>query len=450
MTTKKFTFESNFMEIILIKGAQLILSLSILVILHELGHYIPAKLFGCRVEKFYLFFDWPFALFKKKIGETEFGVGAFPLGGYVKISGIVDESFDTDHTDSEPKEWEFRSKPAWQRLIILLGGVTINFILGFLLYMMIMFVWGKTVVSEENLNSGFKVSELMQEVGFEDGDKILTVDGKEIVDQFDINKMLFTRGISQVQAVSLNGQRKTINIPEDIGTQMMESGLILSFIPIPDLVIDSVISDMPASYAGLQKGDIISRVNGSKILNPDDFDTQKSINADYIELEISRNGNLFDAVVPFDSDEKLIGINLASQRISPTKLEYGFFESISVGFDYGYWTLYDYVSQFQFVFTKAGASQLGGFGTIGKIFPAAWDWQRFWETTALLSIILAFMNLLPIPALDGGHVMFVLYEIVSGRKPNEKFMEYATLAGVILLIGVFLYANGMDVVRAVN
>ena len=438
------------MEIILIKGAQLILSLSILVILHELGHYIPAKLFGCRVEKFYLFFDWPFALFKKKIGETEFGVGAFPLGGYVKISGIVDESFDTEHTDSEPKEWEFRSKPAWQRLIILLGGVTINFILGFLLYMMIMFVWGKTVVSEENLNSGFKVSELMQEVGFEDGDKILTVDGKEIVDQFDINKMLFTRGISQVEALSLNGQRKTINIPEDIGTQMMESGQILSFIPIPDLVIDSVISDMPASYAGLQKGDIISRVNGSKILNPDDFDSQKSINADYIELEISRNGNLFDAVVPFDSDEKLIGINLASQRISPTNLDYGFFESISVGFDYGYWILYDYVSQFQFVFTKAGASQLGGFGTIGKIFPAAWDWQRFWETTALLSIILAFMNLLPIPALDGGHVMFVLYEIVSGRKPNEKFMEYATLAGVILLIGVFIYANGMDVVRAVN
>ena len=438
------------MEIILIKGAQLILSLSILVILHELWHYIPAKLFGCRVDKFYLFFDWLFALFKKKIGETEFGVGAFPLGGYVKISGIVDESFDTEHTDSEPKEWEFRSKPAWQRLIILLGGVTINFILGFLLYMMIMFVWGKTVVSEENLNSGFKVSELMQEVGFEDGDKILTVDGKEIVDQFDINKMLFTRGISQVQALSLNGQRKTINIPEDIGTQMMESGQILSFIPIPDLVIDSVISDMPASYAGLQKGDIISRVNGSKILNPDDFDSQKSINADYIELEISRNGNLFDAVVPFDSDEKLIGINLASQRISPTNLDYGFFESISVGFDYGYWILYDYVSQFQFVFTKAGASQLGGFGTIGKIFPAAWDWQRFWETTALLSIILAFMNLLPIPALDGGHVMFVLYEIVSGRKPNEKFMEYATLAGVILLIGVFIYANGMDVVRAVN
>ena len=438
------------MEIILIKGAQLILSLSILVILHELGHYIPAKLFGCRVEKFYLFFDWPFALFKKKIGETEFGVGALPLGGYVKISGIVDESFDTEHTDSEPKEWEFRSKPAWQRLIILLGGVTINFILGFLLYMMIMFVWGKTVVSEENLNSGFKVSELMQEVGFEDGDKILTVDGKEIVDQFDINKMLFTRGISQVQALSLNGQRKTINIPEDIGTQMMESGQILSFIPIPDLVIDSVISDMPASYAGLQKGDIISRVNGSKILNPDDFDSQKSINADYIELEISRNGNLFDAVVPFDSDEKLIGINIGSQMISPTNLDYGFFESISVGFDYGYWTLYDYVSQFQFVFTKAGASQLGGFGTIGKIFPAAWDWQRVWGTTALLSIILAFMNLLPIPALDGGHVMFVLYEIVSGRKPNEKFMEYATLAGVILLIGVFIYANGMDVVRAVN
>ena len=436
--------------IFLIKALQLILSLSILVVLHEFGHYIPAKLFGCRVEKFYLFIDYPFALFKKKLFGTEFGVGVLPLGGYVKISGIVDESFDTDHTNDEPKEWEFRSKPAWQRLIILVGGVTVNFILGFVLYMMIMFVWGKTVITQDNLNSGFKVSEIMQEIGFNDGDKILNVDGDELSDQFDINKILFTRDISTVQVLSNDGNVRTINIPENIGTKMMESGQMLSFMPIPNLVIDSVYNGMPAQYAGLQKDDIISRINGSKILNLDDFEEGKKMNADYMDLEILRSNNRFNLTVPFDSDEKLIGVNIKSEMIKPSTLQYGFFESISVGFDYGYWTLYDYVSQFQYVFTKAGVSQLGGFVTIGKIFPASWDWQRFWETTALLSIILAFMNLLPIPGLDGGHIVFVFYEILSGRKANDKFVEYATGVGFFLLIALFLYANGMDIVRWIS
>ena len=436
--------------IFLIKALQLILSLSILVVLHEFGHYIPAKLFGCRVEKFYLFIDYPFALFKKKLFGTEFGVGVLPLGGYVKISGIVDESFDTDHTNDEPKEWEFRSKPAWQRLIILVGGVTVNFILGFVLYMMIMFVWGKTVITQDNLNSGFKVSEIMQEIGFNDGDKILNVDGDELSDQFDINKILFTRDISTVQVLSNDGNVRTINIPENIGTKMMESGQMLSFIPIPNLVIDSVYNGMPAQYAGLQKDDIISRINGSKILNLDDFEEGKKMNAYYMDLEILRSNNRFNLTVSFDSDEKLIGVNIKSEMIKPSTLQYGFFESISVGFDYGYWTLYDYVSQFQYVFTKAGVSQLGGFGTIGKIFPAGWDWQRFWETTALLSIILAFMNLLPIPGLDGGHIVFVFYEILSGRKANDKFVEYATGVGFFLLIALFLYANGMDIIRWIS
>ena len=436
--------------IFLIKALQLILSLSILVVLHEFGHYIPAKLFGCRVEKFYLFIDYPFALFKKKLFGTEFGVGVLPLGGYVKISGIVDESFDTDHTNDEPKEWEFRSKPAWQRLIILVGGVTVNFILGFVLYMMIMFVWGKTVITQDNLNSGFKVSEIMQEIGFNDGDKILNVDGNELSDQFDINKILFTRDISTVQVLSNDGNVRTINIPDNIGTKMMESGQMLSFMPIPNLVIDSVYNGMPAQYAGLQKDDIISRINGSKILNLDDFEEGKKMNADYMDLEILRSNNRFNLTVPFDSDEKLIGVNIKSEMIKPSTLQYGFFESISVGFDYGYWTLYDYVSQFQYVFTKAGVSQLGGFVTIGKIFPASWDWQRFWETTALLSIILAFMNLLPIPGLDGGHIVFVFYEILSGRKANDKFVEYATGVGFFLLIALFLYANGMDIVRWIS
>ena len=436
--------------IFLIKALQLILSLSILVVLHEFGHYIPAKLFGCRVEKFYLFIDYPFALFKKKLFGTEFGVGVLPLGGYVKISGIVDESFDTDHTNDEPKEWEFRSKPAWQRLIILVGGVTVNFILGFVLYMMIMFVWGKTVITQDNLNSGFKVSEIMQEIGFNDGDKILNVDGDELSDQFDINKILFTRDISTVQVLSNDGNVRTINIPDNIGTKMMESGQMLSFMPIPNLVIDSVYNGMPAQYAGLQKDDIISRINGSKILNLDDFEEGKKMNADYMDLEILRSNNRFNLTVPFDSDEKLLGVNIKSEMIKPSTLQYGFFESISVGFDYGYWTLYDYVSQFQYVFTKAGISQMGGFGTIGKIFPASWDWQRFWETTALLSIILAFMNLLPIPGLDGGHIVFVFYEILSGRKANDKFVEYATGVGFFLLIALFLYANGMDIVRWIS
>ena len=220
---------------IIIKVSQLLLSLSILVVLHELGHFIPAKLFKTKVEKFYLFFDWPFSLFKKKVGDTEYGIGALPLGGYVKIAGMIDESMDTEQMSKPAQPWEFRSKPAWQRLIILLGGVTVNFILGFLLYMMIMFVWGKTVVTQDNLNSGFKVSEVMQEVGFNDGDKIISVDGKELVDQFEINKMLFTRNLSEVQVLSENGQRRIINIPEDIGTRMMESGQMLSFMPIPDL-----------------------------------------------------------------------------------------------------------------------------------------------------------------------------------------------------------------------
>ena len=418
--------------------------------LHEFGHYIPAKLFGCRVEKFYLFIDYPFALFKKKLFGTEFGVGVLPLGGYVKISGIVDESFDTDHTNDEPKEWEFRSKPAWQRLIILVGGVTVNFILGFVLYMMIMFVWGKTVITQDNLNSGFKVSEIMRGLGDVYKRQILNVDGAELTDQFEINKILFTRDISTVQVLSNDGNVRTINIPDNIGTKMMESGQMLSFMPIPNLVIDSVYNGMPAQYAGLQKDDIISRINGSKILNLDDFEEGKKMNADYMDLEILRSNNRFNFTVPFDSDEKLIGVNIKSEMIKPSTLQYGFFESISVGFDYGYWTLYDYVSQFQYVFTKAGVSQLGGFGTIGKIFPASWDWQRFWETTALLSIILAFMNLLPIPGLDGGHIVFVFYEILSGRKANDKFVEYATGVGFFLLIALFLYANGMDIVRWIS
>ena len=434
------------MEVILIKAFQLILSLSILVVLHELGHFIPAKLFGCRVEKFYLFFDWPFSLLKKKVGDTEYGVGVLPLGGYVKISGIIDESFDTDHVKTEPKPWEFRSKPPWQRLIILIGGVTVNLILGFLIYSMVLFVWGKNVITAEDLNSGFTVSESMKKIGFEDGDRILKIDGKDLEDQYQINNILVSRPVDVVEVVRSNESREIINIPENIGLEIISTG-VAPFTPNVNSVIDSVLTDSPADFSDIKKGDIINKVNGTKILSFDEFEELKKINSDYVELELIRNGSQFSTVVPFESMDKLIGIIIKPDLKITTK-KYGFFESIGEGYDEAYWKLNDYIYQFGYVFTKEGASQLGGFGTIGSIFPAKWDWKRFWEMTAFLSIILAFMNFLPIPALDGGHIMFVLYEMVSGKKPSDKFLEYAHGAGFILLISLFLYANGMDVIRA--
>ena len=377
------------MEVFLIKALQLILSLCILVVLHELGHFIPAKLFGCRVEKFYLFFDWPFSLLKKKVGDTEYGVGVLPLGGYVKISGIIDESFDTDHVKTEPKPWEFRSKPPWQRLIILIGGVTVNLILGFLIYSMVLFVWGKNVITAEDLNSGFTVSESMKKIGFEDGDRILKIDGKDLEDQYQINNILVSRSVDVVEVIRSNESREIINIPENIGLEIITAG-VAPFTPNVNSVIDSVLTDSPADFSDIKKGDIINKVNGTKILSFDEFEELKKINSDYVELELIRNGSEFSTVVPFESMDKLIGIIIKPDLKITTK-KYSFFESIGEGYDEAYWKLNDYIYQFGYVFTKEGASQLGGFGTIGNIFPAKWDWKRFWETTAFLSIILAYL-----------------------------------------------------------
>jgi regulator of sigma E protease len=436
------------MEVILIKAFQLILSLSILVALHELGHFIPARLFGTRVEKFYLFFDWPFSLFKKKIGDTEYGIGVLPLGGYVKISGMVDESFDTENLKNEPQDWEFRSKPAWQRLIIMLGGVFVNFILGFTIYMMILSVWGKDVVTKDDLTYGFKVSETMQEIGFKNGDKIITVDGNILEDQWDINTMLLTGGLEKVEVIGADELTRIIDIPETIGLELIKNP-VPSFLPYPDIIIDSIFEGSSAASSGLSKGDVLLKANGASTLSFQEFETAKKINVDYIDLELKRGDEIINRVVPFDNEEKIIGINLSSANsVNTTNLNYTFAESIPAGYNYGLKTLSDYVISMKYVFTKEGASQLGGFGTIGKIFPAKWNWKAFWKTTAFLSIILAFMNLLPIPALDGGHVMFLLYEMGSGKKPSDKFLEYATLTGFILLISLFVYANGMDIIRA--
>ena len=454
------------MDPFFIKAIQLFLSLSILIVLHELGHFIPARLFGTRVEKFYLFFDVKFSLFKKKIGDTVYGIGWLPLGGYVKIAGMIDESMDKEQMAKPPQPWEFRSKPAWQRLIIMLGGVTVNIILGFFIYMMVLFVWGEGYVDKNGVKYGFSASPIMQEVGFEDGDKLVAVDGKELRNVLEIQKMLLVRSPEEI-TVERNGQLKNISLPEDLGMRLFEGGEVeIALQPISYPVLDSVLPDQPAYKAGLSKGDLITSVNGKEIKYWHEFSREIIENKDapiqlgYIPGKSDYlSSKDFNREIYFGDDKKseqivelstnengFIGVT-NFRNIEVSKREYSFLESIPAGFDLGYWTLHDYVAQFKYVFTTAGASQLGGFGAIGGLFPDAWNWQGFWLTTALISIILAFMNILPIPALDGGHVMFLLYEMISGRKPNEKVLEYAQMVGFFLLIALVLYANGNDVYR---
>ena len=433
--------------VFLIKALQLILSLAILVVLHELGHFIPAKLFKTKVEKFYLFFDWPYSLLKKKIGDTEYGIGILPLGGYVKIAGMIDESMDTEHLNKEPEPWEFRSKPAWQRLIIMLGGVTVNLILGFAIYMMVTFVWGKDIITSENLKDGFEVNEIMKPYGFSDGDKILKVDGEPFENVVDISKYLFLRDVSTVTVQHVNGKIEKLTIPENIGHIMMESGATNPFSPLVAPVIGEVAPNSLAEKFDFKANDRIVTINDIELIKWQELSQflQDASNEE-LSFEILRDGSKMQKTVVLDEKSEL-GVYPKMPEVSFTKINYSLFESFSVGYDKAYWILSDYITQFEYVFTPKGITQLGGFGAIGSIFPPSWDWQRFWESTALLSLILAFMNLLPIPALDGGHVMFLLYEVFSGRKPNDKFMEYAQMTGFLLLVSLVLFANGNDVYR---
>jgi regulator of sigma E protease len=434
------------MDPFIIKAIQLLLSLSLLIVLHELGHFIPAKLFKTRVEKFYLFFDVKFALFKKKIGGTEYGIGWLPLGGYVKISGMIDESMDKEQMAQPPKPWEFRSKPAWQRLIIMLGGVTVNLVLGFLIYMMVLFVWGSGYVSADDMPRGFAVAEEFKELGFEDGDRVLAVNGEPLENSIDVNRYLFLRDVQNITVLRQSGEEEVVSLPEDIGSYMFQQGVMQPFIPIQAPVLDSVVAETAADRAGLRPGDSLISLNNVEIgywheLAPA---TAEAKNKE-VEVVYSRDGEIRSTKITPDEDG-IIGV-YPSRGFKVQKREYGIGESISEGFDYGYWTLHDYVAQFKYVFTAKGATQVGGFGAIGGLFPDAWNWQGFWLATALISIILAFMNILPIPALDGGHVVFLMYEIVTGRKPNERFMEYAQLVGFFILIALVLFANGNDIYR---
>mgnify|MGYP005992619889 CR=1 FL=1 len=443
---------------IFIKVSQFILSLSILIVLHELGHYIPAKIFKTRVEKFYLFFDYKFSLFKKKIGETVYGIGWIPLGGYVKISGMIDESMDTEQMQEEPKPWEFRSKPAWQRLIIMLGGVTVNFLLGIFIYILMMNIWGEQYLPNENLTDGVWVqNELGEELGLQTGDKILTIDGEKIQKFRDLF-LEFING--NAYTIERNGEVIEKDIPVDFISKLVdgekEDANFLS--PRIPFFIGKVIDTLQNANSGLQPKDIVVAINKRPIKYFDEVDTEFSKHKnEKVTLTVKRDNSTEDIDVTLDNDGK-IGVQLAMmpqsdmEKLGYYKFEtktYTFIEAIPAGMNKAWTTFSSYLKQLKKIFNPStGAYKgLGGFISIGSIFPSTWDWQTFLSITAFLSIMLGVMNLLPIPALDGGHVVFTLYEMISGRKPSDKFLEYAQIAGFIFLIALLLFANGNDIYR---
>lgn len=441
-----------------IKISQFLLSLSLLIILHELGHFIPAKAFKTRVEKFYLFFDVKFSLFKKKIGETVYGIGWLPLGGYVKISGMIDESMDTEQMAQEPQPWEFRSKPAWQRLIIMLGGVTVNFLLAILIYIGMSYFYGDKFLPIENIKDGLLIENaIANKAGLLTGDKILAVDGETIENFSEISeKVLFGKDIT----IERNGEQSTITFPEDFLAQLIDSkerGFI-------DLRLPFVVVQVPdTSYnknSGIKKGDIIIGLNDLNTKYADEVKlglekfkgqevTAKVLrdeNQITVTLKISNEGKLglVDGGITEDNLEKLGYYQFETRK-------YGFFESFPIGLKKARDKMVSYWDQLGAIFTPStGAYKgVGGFKAIYDIFPSFWSWQVFWSITAFLSIMLGVLNLLPIPALDGGHVMFLLYEMISGRKPGDKFMEYAQMVGFFILIALVLFANGNDIYKAI-
>ncbi|MBI1267540.1 MAG: RIP metalloprotease RseP [Cryomorphaceae bacterium] len=436
--------------IALIKAAQLILSLSILVVLHELGHFLPAKYFKTRVEKFYLFFNPGFSLFKRKIGETEYGIGWLPLGGYVKIAGMVDESMDTEALSQPVQPWEFRSKPAWQRLIIMLGGVTVNLILGFFIYAMVLYSFGDKIIKPSDVTYGLHVDSRIASFGFEEGDKILALDGKEPESYNQIRRMLLTNPVTEV-SVERSGQQMNLTLPSDFGQALIDSNIREPFAMRFPTVIDVVTAGSPAEAAGLLKGDSLVGVNDidSPFFNDLASEIRSNVDKD-ITIHYYRNGVLKEQVI-HTTPEGTIGFGpvFPSKRSDFNYItkDYTFFQSFGAGFTEASETLQGYVLSLRFLFSKSGASQIGSFITIGSIFDAGWDWQVFWRTTAFLSLILAFMNLLPIPALDGGHVVFLLYEIISGRPASQKFLERAQMVGVVILLTLMVYAIGNDIYR---
>ena len=444
------------METFLIRALQLMMSLSLLVIIHEGGHFFFAKLFKVRVTKFYLFFNPWFSLFKfkPKNSETEYGLGWLPLGGYVQIAGMVDETQSSEALDHPVEEWEFRAKPAWQRLLIMVGGVMMNFLLALFIYSMILFKWGDQYVALQDMTYGMEFNERAEKIGFRDGDILLSADGQPL-QRFDVDML---RAITEAHVVKVRreGQEVEVYMPEISLLDVAKD--VPAFVePLLPNIVDSVVPGRPFAEVGIQSGDVLLAVNETPLNSYNAFVNKLAMLREKAEVEGNKTANFTlvysragvqDTIAVQTDTLFMVGATskaLADYKV--TKSEYGFFESFPAGIALGVNTLKGYVNDMKYVFTKEGAKSVGGFGTIGSIFPSVWDWHRFWEMTAFLSIILAFMNILPIPALDGGHVLFLLYEIIARRKPSDKFMERAQMAGMILLFALLIYANFNDILR---
>ena len=443
------------METFLIRALQLIMSLSLLVIIHEGGHFLFARLFKTRVEKFCLFFDPWFTLFKfkPKNSETEYGIGWLPLGGYVKIAGMIDESMDTEQMKQPMQPWEFRAKPAWQRLLIMIGGVLFNFLLALFIYSMILFAWGDEYVPLQKAPLGMDFNETAKAIGFRDGDILVSADGVPF-ERYGGDMLTSIVDARQV-SVLRNGQEVSVYIPEDMMERLLADSVRFASFRYP-FVIDSIMPGQPAALAGLQPGDSITQLDGRNIayfdFKEEMLNRQKAANdstSRLLTLTYVRAGVADTVKLTTDSLYQIgVAASLQTNKLLPVvKKEYSFFASIPAGVTLGVNTLKGYVSQMKYLFSKEGAKQLGGFGTIGSIFPATWDWYQFWYMTAFLSIILAFMNILPIPALDGGHVLFLIYEVVARRKPSDNYMDRAQMVGRFLLFGLLIWANFNDVLR---
>lgn len=446
------------MEIV-IKLSQFLLSLSILIILHELGHFIPAKLFKTRVEKFYLFFDVKYSLLKKKIGETEYGIGWLPLGGYVKISGMIDESMDKEQMALPPQPWEFRSKPSWQRLIIMLGGVTVNFILAFIIYIGMSYVYGDYYIKNENIKDGIWVTNpVVEKAGLKTGDKLVAIDGKK-VERFVpaiSGKVLMSNKV----VVNRNGEEKEINLPVNfIGQFIDENKQNIIMLRMPFVV--GALADNSPNKKQLRAKDVLLSIEGKPFKYIDEVTAYLEANKGKKDIKavVLRNKKETPVSITITNEGKL-GVSLGALKEDNleklgyykfSKESYGFFESFPIGIQKGFDKLTEYWKQLKAIFnpTTGAYKGVGGFAAIYNVFPDSWSWEVFWSITALLSIMLGVMNLLPIPALDGGHVMFLLYEMISGKKPSDKFLEKAQMVGFVLLISLLLFANGNDIYKAI-
>ncbi len=436
--------------VFLIKAAQLILSLGLLVIVHEFGHFAFARLFKTRVEKFRLFFDPWFTPWKKKIGETEYGIGWVPLGGYVKISGMIDESMDKEQMKLPPQPWEFRSKPAWQRLLIMVGGVLFNLIFAILIYISVLWAWGDEYLPAKNAVYGVECSDVAKEIGFQDGDKILKVDHEDIVDFFDASKKLLLDGISSI-TVERNGQMVDVPITEEHVTLLIQSAKGGLFTPRFPFVADDFVEDSGAKEAGMLSDDKFLAIGGKPMQYFDEISKELGNYKDQtVDISVLRGADTLTLPVHVSEAGK-IGVypHPMSEYLQLEDVKYTFGEAMGAGISKGVNKVGEYLKQIKLLVKPENKAhkQLGSFGTIGSIFAPTWDWEHFWDITAFISIMLAVMNILPIPALDGGHVMFLFYEIITGRKPNEKVMEYAQIAGMIILLGLMLFATYNDVDR---